>query len=187
MLQLLSVFRLNISLVCLCFYFESSLKMTNCNFLSLNVRGLKRKQKRLSIFSYLKDQNCAFYLLQETYSERHNELLWKSEWGGKIFFSHGSNHQKGVCILLNPLYDIQIESSFEDSEGRIVLINACFETVKFSVCNVYAPNNPALQKVFIGTLELFLMSKAVISYLILPDYLVHKHCIQKPSLSQNKR
>ena len=34
-----------------------------------------------------------------------DELVWKSDWGGGIFFFHGSNHQKGVCILINPVYE----------------------------------------------------------------------------------
>ena len=54
--------------------------------------------------------------------------------GSTDFFSRGSSHQKGVCILLNPLCNIQIDSSFEDSEGRIVLINAFFETVFYMQC-----------------------------------------------------
>ena len=57
---------------------------TACKFLSLNVRGLKNKKKRSSIFSYLKDQNCHFYFLQETYSEPKDEIVWKSEWGGEM-------------------------------------------------------------------------------------------------------
>ena len=60
------------------------------------------------MFSYLKDQNCAIYFLQETFSQPQDELIWKTEWHGKIFFSHGSgsNHQKGVAIFINPLYCI---------------------------------------------------------------------------------
>ena len=38
------------------------------SILSLNVRGLRNQVKRRSIFSYLKDQNCQIYLLQETFS-----------------------------------------------------------------------------------------------------------------------
>ena len=59
-------------------------------------------------------------------------------------FSHGSNHQKGVAILINPLFENSLENSWEDEDGRIVLIKAYFNTVKFSLYNIYAPNNTAL-------------------------------------------
>ena len=94
--------------------------MAECKLVCLNVRGLKNQRKRRSIFSYIKDQKSDFCLLQETYSEPRDELIWKSEWRGDIFFSHGSNHQKGVCILLNPFSAIKIENCYCDPEGRII-------------------------------------------------------------------
>jgi len=83
-----------------------------------------------------------------------------------IFFS-GSNHQKRVAILINPLFEITFENSWEDEDGRIVLINAYFKTFKFSLCNIYASNNTALQEVFIENLTEILISKAGISNLII--------------------
>jgi len=53
---------------------------------SLNVRGIRDQLKRRSIFSYLKDQKAKFYFLQETYSETNDEIIWKNEWGGEMFF-----------------------------------------------------------------------------------------------------
>ena len=134
--------------------------------LSLNVRGLRNQRKRRSTFAYLKDQNCAVYLLQETFSQPQDELICKTEWRGEIFFSHVSNHQNGVFILLNLLFDIKIENSWGDQDGRIVLINAYFKAFKFSLCNIYAPNNPALQELFIESLGEILISKAEVSNLI---------------------
>ena len=72
--------------------------------MSLNVRGLRNRVKRSSIFSFLRDQNCQFYFLQEIYSEQKDENLWRNEWGGDIFFSRGSTHSRGVCILINPSF-----------------------------------------------------------------------------------
>ena len=66
-----------------------------CKFLSLNVRGLKNKKKRSSVFTYLKDQKCHFYLLQETYSEPKDEIVWRSEWGGKNFVLAWHQPEKG--------------------------------------------------------------------------------------------
>ena len=113
-----------------------------CKFLSLNVRGLKNKKKRRSIFTFLKDQKCHFYFLQETYSEPKDEIVWKSEWAGEILYSHGTNRKRGVCILISPQFnDFQIEYSCSDPEGRIILANLNINSVQISLCNIYAPNN----------------------------------------------
>ena len=144
------------------------LELTVCKIICLNVRGLKNQRKRRSIFSYLKDQKCHCYFLQETYSEPKDELIWKSEWGGEMLFSHGTNRQKGVCILLNPsACNLLIESQYFDVDGRIVLVNISFNSTKVSLCNIYAPNNLELQLRFISTLNEFLCSNANISELIL--------------------
>ena len=57
------------------------------------------------------------YCLQETYSESNDEVC-KKEWGGELFFSHGT----GVCILINPTVQVQVNYSYSDNSGRIVLI-----------------------------------------------------------------
>ena len=84
----------------------------NLSVVSLNVRGIREQTKRRSIFSYLKDQRANVYFLQETYSEPADENMWKNEWGGKIFFSHGTNHSKGVCTLINPSVNFKIDYSY---------------------------------------------------------------------------
>jgi len=71
---------------------SSQLKIS---LLSLNVRGLKNQVKRRSIFSFLKDQNCDIFLLQEMFSKLKDESIWKSEWRGAIFFSMGQLIVKG--------------------------------------------------------------------------------------------
>ena len=47
-----------------------------------------------------------------------------------------------------------------------MLINAYFNTVKFSLRNIYAPNNTALQRAFIENLTEILISKTDVSNLI---------------------
>ena len=109
-----------------------------CDIITLNVRGLRNRVKRRSIFSYLKDQNCHFYLLQETFSEPKDERVWKNERGGDVFFSHGSNHSKGVCIFVNPSI---VENSYKDIDGQIIAIDVICNGVNLSICNVYAPTS----------------------------------------------
>ena len=110
------------------------LDSTVCKIISLNVRGSKNQRKRKNIFSYLEDPKCHCYFLQETYSEPKDELIWKSERGGEMLFSHGTNRQKVVCILLNPsTCNLLIESQYSDVDGRIVLVNISFNSTKVSL------------------------------------------------------
>ena len=107
---------------------------------SLNVRGIRDQIKRRSV-------------LQETYSEPNDEEVWEKEWGGEVFFSHGTKHSKGVCILINPTAQIQVNYSYTDNSGRIVLITISLSGHKLTLCNIYAPNNQANQLQFMQELN----------------------------------
>jgi len=152
-------------------------------FLSLNVRGLKNKKKRSSIFSELKDRNCHFYLLQETHSEPNDENVWTSEWGGKILFSHGTSWKKGVCILISPQFNgFQIKYDCNNSQGRIILADININSVQISLCNIYAPNKLQEQITFVKDLNQFLHSNANVSRLIVGgDWNVALGAIDKKS------
>lgn len=83
-------------------------KYTRYDILSLNVRGIRDQLKRRSIFAYLKDHSPKIIFLQETHSEPSDEMIWKSEWGGEIFFSHGTNTVKGYAFLFTLRYGLKL-------------------------------------------------------------------------------
>ena len=126
----------------------------NFDVMTLNVRGLRDPMKRRSIFCFLKEA----YFLQETYSELSDENIWRSEWGGVIFFSHGSTHSKGVCILMNPSLNCAFDNLQKDQNGRIVLVDLSLNGSKFSLCNIYVPNDQRKQQEFLLDLSAYLMS-----------------------------
>lgn len=107
--------------------------LSKFDVLSLNVRGIRDQIKRRSIFSYLKNQKANIYFLQETYSERADEKIWTNEWGGELFFSHGTTHSKGVCILINPFTQPKIDYYYANDSGRIVLITITLNGQKLSL------------------------------------------------------
>ena len=122
--------------------------------------------KRRSIFSYLKDQRANVYFLQETYSVSADENMWKNEWGGKIFFSHGTNHSKGVCTLINPPVNYQIDYSYANTSGRIILVTIVLGSQNISLCNIYAPNNQSHQLEFMQELNNCIIDKTELTALI---------------------
>jgi len=81
----------------------------------------------------------------------NDEIIWRNEWGGKIFFSHGTKHSKGVCILIHPSVQDKIEYSFSNKFRRIVLITIVINSLMLSLCNIYAPNNQGEQQIFART------------------------------------
>ena len=91
--------------------------MTNlCDIkgLSVNVRGLNKSLKRRAVFRWLHHQNSSFIFLQETYSVKECENIWRAEWGGEIVFNHGTNHSKGTMILFHPKLNFKIEKQITD-------------------------------------------------------------------------
>ena len=58
--------------------------------LSVNTRGLNKSIKRRSAFRWIHSQNVHFTFLQETRSSKLSADAWSAEWGGKVFFSHGT-------------------------------------------------------------------------------------------------
>ena len=78
-----------------------------CNLVTLNVKGIRDKTKRESIFTWLKDKQADVAFLQETYSTIEIEDEWRSLWDGNVYFSHGTNHSKGVTVLIDSKLDIQ--------------------------------------------------------------------------------
>ena len=136
------------------------------NFFSLNVRGLRSPSKRNSIFSFVKRQKCDIIFLQETYSQETDERTWNSEWGEKIFYTHGTTHSRGACILIKPGTQFEIENVYSNQEGRIVLVNLIIKGQKLSLCNVYAPTQNENQTEFLKDLNQVLMCRANVNSLV---------------------
>ena len=58
----------------------------------------------------------------------------------KIFFSHGSNHSRGVLVLIRDNLDFKIHSAKVDSQGRYIFLEANIQDSSYFLLNIYAPN-----------------------------------------------
>ena len=111
-----------------CAYLFSSLipfmkELSDFKLLSLNVRGIRSATKR-----------------KETYSTADVEDIWRTQWRGKLFFAHGSNHSCGVMILVRSDLDFNPRTISCDDEGRSIIIEAEVQGSPFLFVNIYAPN-----------------------------------------------
>ena len=91
---------------------------------SLNIRGINKHSKRIVTFNWVKNKNIDVMFLQETFSSNPDENLWQTEWGGPVFWAHGSKHSSGVCILVRKGFDLNPVDVITDSDGRYLIIKA---------------------------------------------------------------
>ena len=115
--------------------------MENLIIASCNVRGIREQSKRQRIFKYLKEKSFEIALLQETHSTEREENFWQTQYGGKIYYSHGTSNSKGVAILLSRQTKAKLISIRKDNAGRWILIKVDYEGEELNVLNIYAPND----------------------------------------------
>ena len=125
----------------------------NLKCISLNIRGINKSFKRRNLFRWLHNGKYDVIFLQETYSDDKIENIWRAEWGGDVFYSHGSKHSRGVMLLIKPTFKIENPDIIRDKKGRFLLVRASLQDEEFCFVNIYAPNDPSLQKTFFNELS----------------------------------
>ena len=89
---------------------------------------------------WIKKQNADIAFLQETYSTPDVVEKWPFQWPGKMFYSHGTNHSRGVLILINDKLLFESKHVRSDIDGRYVLIDGLIQASPFLLLNIYSPN-----------------------------------------------
>ena len=130
-----------------------SLKIT-----TLNCNGIRDSSiKRNSIFERCRQNGTDILFLQETHIINKTDIdKWNQEWGGKGFWSYGTQESRGVGILFHEKLDVENLSFNHDYEGRIVTTDVQINGTKFRFICIYAPNNNLERKDFIDSLQNYL-------------------------------
>ena len=97
--------------------------MMNLKCISLNIRGINKAIKCRNLFWWLHNGKCDVIFLPETYSDETIENVWHAEWGGNIFYSHGSKHSRGVMTLMRPMAKVENINTICDQNGRVLIVN----------------------------------------------------------------
>ena len=92
------------------------------------------------MFTWLNEQKYDIIVLQETYSTVDVEHIWKMQWKGKLYFSHGFNHSCGVMVLVRSDIDLNLISINSDDEDRSIVMEADVQGSPYLFVNIYAPN-----------------------------------------------
>ena len=119
------------------------------SLISLNVNGIRDKEKRLTLFKWLQEKNTDLCLLQETHGECIEDVnMWCNEWGGTIYSAFGSNMSRGVAIMFKPKLALDHKVIETDVEGRFLILELSVDEKKYVVINIYAPNNRRQRELF---------------------------------------
>ena len=67
--------------------------------------------------------------------------FWRAEWGGDIFFAHGSKHSRDAIILFIPPLSKEVLNVTADKNGRFLIVNTTVDEDEFCLVNIYAPKD----------------------------------------------
>ena len=129
----------------------------NLKIVSVNARGLNKSDKRVKLFTWLKDRKTDIVFLQETFCTCKTRAYFNSNWKGKVFHSlSDSSHSRGVCILISEKLNFVVKNEHSSIDGRRLLINGSLENEDVSLSCIYAPNNINDRKLFFNRLKRWL-------------------------------
>ena len=93
--------------------------------------------KRKALFCWLAERKYDIVFLQETYSTIDIESVWRTQWQGKLYFSHSC----GVMILIRDDLDFKLNLARSDDNGRYIIMEAEVQGSSFLFVNIYALNS----------------------------------------------
>ena len=113
------------------------------SIVTFNARGLRDRIKRRSIFRHVRNNyRNNIIILQETHSTQNDELIWKSEWLGSIYFYHSVETGQGGVAMLFQVNFASTPTKLFDCDGRIICAKLADRTDKefLYIMGVYGPS-----------------------------------------------
>jgi exonuclease III len=119
------------------------------NFLILNVNGLVKTDRRAVILNSLQALKQDIIFLQETHVESDEQIEAISKmWDGVSLWHKGSHHSRGVAFLFSKRLQPVVDKIYKDNDGRIFKLDCSLSNIKFTLINVYCPNDHIERKTF---------------------------------------
>ena len=125
---------------------------------SLNVHGLRRRDKASRLLCDLKQHGVDVAALQETYFDwrAHGRVLMKDF---LIFSAFGDAHARGVSVLVKRSLDARVNVVYAGASGRLVVVDVAVKNSEFRIVAAYAPNDIAGRRSFFRQLGSYLTDK----------------------------
>ena len=83
--------------------------------------------------------------LQEIYLTVNDEIKWKDDFKGEVFYSRGKSNSCGVLICFIDSKNLFIRNKLSDNDGRILILDVDIDDGNFSLINFYNPDTEAEQ------------------------------------------
>ena len=116
---------------------------TTLTIISLNIRGCRTKGD--CIIKLVKEHTPDFIFLQETnIHTEHDANTYTTQLGFKHTNGHYSNGKKGTVngtAIIQTSDRWKITNKGNDNEGRITTVNITNKQQKYTLINIYAPDN----------------------------------------------
>ena len=107
------------------------------------------KNKRTSVFYWLKKQKVDMILLQETHcGSKKDSAKWSDEWGIESYWTTESSNSQGVALLFTEKHDMSDKVVIKSSRIIYVDIQLEDDEDETRIINVYAPNRGRDRKKF---------------------------------------
>ena len=98
------------------------------------------------LFQWLVSDLTDIIFPQETHSTNEVENIWKAQRHGDLYFAHGSEHRRGVMVLIKASFDFKLKSCIQDSQVHFFILRADEQEQIFTL--IYAPNKTNEQCIF---------------------------------------
>ena len=93
--------------------------------------------------------------MQETFFTYDIESVIRAEWNGICYFNNGTNHSKGVVILIRNNLSLNSIKCFSREDGRVIALQFCILDKTYFCVNVYAPANSSQKDRFYKVLNVW--------------------------------
>ena len=107
---------------------------------SLNSQGLGQTDKIIRLNLWMSQQKCDILFLQETHFTAEKVHILKKVSDAVCYHSFGLSNSRRVSIWINKQLDYVLIDQFQDSDGRILILNIELDKKIYTLVNVYAPN-----------------------------------------------
>ena len=118
------------------------------SIITINVQGLRQKNRRQTAFSFFRRHKHDIILLQETHWTDELEAEIRNDWGHDILLSNGTANARGTAMLFNPRLDYSLQNINKDSNGRIVSALIELDNREINIVNIYAPSTDTERRQF---------------------------------------
>lgn len=133
----------------------------NYHCLSLNVQGIRSRDKRARLKEYIKHKKLQVLFLQETHFSPGISNFVKMEFNDwDVFNSYGTSASRGCSIFISKTLRYDLIECVTDMNGRYLLLDISLDNSIYCLINVYANNDKCTRNTFFENLNSIIKKKS---------------------------